>query len=50
MAEKATLMLEAAKKSEEIKGLEASIAKCSEDLETLPKTLEQEKQDRKSVV
>lgn len=44
MAEKATLMLEAAKKSEEIKGLEASIAKCSEDLETLPKTLEQEKQ------
>lgn len=43
MAEKATLMLDAAKKGEEIKRLEAAIAKCNEDIETLPQSLEQDK-------
>lgn len=43
MAEKASLMLEAAKKSEEIDKLEKSIAECNERIDSLPQTLEQSK-------
>lgn len=45
MAEKATLMLEAAKKNEEIERLEASIAQYTSALDELPVTLENLKQE-----
>lgn len=43
MAEKASLMLEAAKKTEEIQRLQQEIARCNELIDSLPQNLEQEK-------